>query len=442
MKIVWASAYRNSECFLPSAGLSLLQTVHDIEGTLLRAHRLDSVWADPVAFLSSRSNRFAPQTTPSIKLKLRFPEVFCIEIYRGRYLVIGGLSGFVVYDLQTRHEIYEYDASDDDGCRLFWLFSSSGPNDDDQDFYVPFRRVRSRNWEVSKLSIIRITPSGGVSIIDITGIQSPSLLHIDIGLDFCIFRPEADGGLVLLHIPTLRIYSLSLSQAESNLADAIFMPGYVLLISTLRMNSSPHKFFELFTLPDPHAATPATLVPTHCGFLQKSFTESKFTSSDINADLAPPNMTGSIWLVGLFNTRGASLLRITLQPNGTLSFHIPDHDLNPRQRNRIPYDLLLTVASKPTGVGTLARGVSRVVVGRKSLMALYNVHRRAAQASKRGEKDDDGQAFEDLTIDINYVKPIPQFYSSDVYAFDGFRGLLCTVPGGGSEVEVLNFVEI
>ncbi|KAF5393311.1 hypothetical protein D9757_000480 [Collybiopsis confluens] len=464
---VWASAYRNSPYFLPSNGLSFLQNVQGIERALLRARRLDQLWSGspPTMYATATTvRRRHPVAQHGLKLpttidfKTKFAIISRLELYRGRLLLVGGPLGFIIYDLETGHEIYEYSgrAVDDwHDCHLSWTFSRSGPNDYcGGDFYVPFRR----DWErkESTIAFVRITPSMDVSIIDATGIQVSNIFGIEMGLDFCIIRyPDKfkrTPGLRLLHIPTLKTCRISQSRPDLTLNDAIFIPGYFLLKST---DTTLGDYFELFALPNRqgcHADDNVALTPTHVGrFKLKRLGKPKFLSSDISStrySTGTASLTGSVWLLAPIATPSVSPIRLVLQPDATLSLHIPDHNSYSDSQGLYwtDYPKFLTVifpnleekkAKKfcmedvTDTDRVVARGITSLLVGGELVATLYSVGLRAQSVAAVDEG---------FYVEVNRTEAIlPMSIYAGASAFDGFRGLFCVASGRMGEVHVVDF---
>ncbi|KIK67524.1 hypothetical protein GYMLUDRAFT_876082 [Collybiopsis luxurians FD-317 M1] len=194
-RIVWIQAYRNSGLFLPPTPL-LHRSVHDIERLLIRAYKLDLNWESSKPTMIKRNSSF----------ECRIGDVRCMELYRGRYLALGGPTGFFVYDIYTKREIFSH--AEPNKKLVFWFYRRSSSLDidyDEADLYIPVGKSSKLNNGLH-LVLWKIEPSGSVSMIEAIDNISSSQMHV--GYGYCVCRQQT-GDLVLFHISSRKVYTFA-----------------------------------------------------------------------------------------------------------------------------------------------------------------------------------------------------------------------------------------
>lgn len=69
-----------------------------------------------------------------------------MEIYRGRFLAIGEVSGLYVYNLHTQQEIFSY--NEPNKKFKFWFYRRSATlsiDHDELDLFIPFGKISTLN---------------------------------------------------------------------------------------------------------------------------------------------------------------------------------------------------------------------------------------------------------------------------------------------------------
>ncbi|KIK67534.1 hypothetical protein GYMLUDRAFT_876588 [Collybiopsis luxurians FD-317 M1] len=396
-RTLWAAACRNSQLFLPS-GLYSNQSVSDLERILIRAHRLDSTWPH------LHNDDFFGRPSESFKSEIN--EVRQLDVYRGRILVIAGPSGCLLYDIETKAELFRYKE------QLYNFSKRSGILDNEADIYIPFARRGHDNGSLNPVIICKIDPLNNITVMDLESvpIRISDSHKINIGYNFLLARQESDGSLALLHIPSQVLYSLSTEMTRMP-ENVVFTPGRVFMFFVERIGRDIHQYVEVFPFPDTSVVVGGTRVPrTHCGTLPLHLMEPGFVSSLISEI----DHCGSIWFIALFD-RGARPMRLTLLPDASLSHYIPDQYSNPHYHSgwSHPYGLVLEAIP-----GSRARGISRTD-GFDSV--LYDVH-----------LDPNGE----LVINTAFLM-IPQLVYAKTYTLDASRGLLIVARNPG-EIDVFD----
>ncbi|KAJ3872540.1 hypothetical protein F5051DRAFT_456529 [Lentinula edodes] len=405
-RTIWTNAYRNFGYFLPP-GPSASQTVHELERVLLHAHQWDTIWAIP-ALLRTRDHR---------SLKISVPKIRSLALYQGKYLAIGTLESLILYDLQAEKEIYRHNIP----TKPFWLQCRNDITDSNANLYIPFGRESGNNTTSLQLCICKVDSLGNTTFDDIPGVEITYDCIASVGYDFFV-TSQHSGETVLLHILSQKIYIINAASgtSEGHITNVIFMPTYVLLVYTHYVNMQERKYFELYSLPDPMSEEAgARVLPTHSGNLSMHFSEASFFSSDTSVDGHE-----IIWLVVL---AGIQLwaLRITLQPDGSMTFHSPDYDTYRfAQRTMVHgFDLAFTVTGTASSTrNPCGRGISRFATPKISWLK-YDVHRGA-----------DGRISTKSAVLDNRILP-----SFILYDFDAFRGLICGTTDS-EEIIVMDFV--
>ncbi|KAF5393487.1 hypothetical protein D9757_000499 [Collybiopsis confluens] len=410
-RTVWIDVYRNSvrERFLPP-GPALHHSVHELERILIRAQKLDANWgADPAIIKRNWS------------LTCEIGNTRCMELYRGRYLALGGLHSFVLHDIHTQRRLYSHHEPDKNF--VFWIYRRSRmlqADYDQEELFIPVGKF-SKSKKSLYLMFWKIEPSGSVSIIEPQNVNiTNSQMHIGYGYCMCRLR---SGEPILFHIASQKIYTFAEmeEQNRSRIIDVVIMANHVVLVYSLyAVNLREQRLFDLYALPDHSQAqyTDTVLHRTHTGMLSWVFNETTCISSDIDAD----HNTGFIWLSALFVEQGLRALRITLNFDGSMLFHFSNNLRRHADRHTTevlshPYDSILTVIP-----GSRARGVARTAsLPGRPMLALYNIH-----VPQNG----------DLTVDAECIW-LPQLLLADAYTFDGLNGLLCTAAG--DQVDILEF---
>ncbi|KIK69307.1 hypothetical protein GYMLUDRAFT_644241 [Collybiopsis luxurians FD-317 M1] len=136
---VWKAAYIHSGYFLPPGPLPS-QTAHDLERLLLRTHRWNNIWKQQVQpVVHTLGYIWSFQTEIDLENRRRH-----IELVHSRYLSIKGPQGMQVYDLETKTEIFKYQATSDE--RLVWpVYGRCGTVESDAKLglFTPFIRNTS-----------------------------------------------------------------------------------------------------------------------------------------------------------------------------------------------------------------------------------------------------------------------------------------------------------
>ena len=75
-----------------------------------------------------------------MKCQIASAKIHYMELYRGRYLALGGPAAFLVYDLSTQREIFGHIEAKE--TFRYWCRRSGSVDDDyDADFYIPVGKV-------------------------------------------------------------------------------------------------------------------------------------------------------------------------------------------------------------------------------------------------------------------------------------------------------------
>ncbi|KAF9043675.1 hypothetical protein BDP27DRAFT_1409296 [Rhodocollybia butyracea] len=193
---VWTTAYKTSEnSFLPETSLAS-KTVQDLERLLLRSYRLNTFWANPPRIKRVFKRRISlDSTTSGIDIK----NLLAIELFQGRFIILQTAKAMLVYDLETRDEVFRHNAAPNQEFKRAVL-GLNRTADYNMDLFFPFRTFSF---------ITGTSPSGSVTIA-----ESPLLnANFVIGNQFAVIhnfgRGRASDVLVVSHLESQNIYPLS-----------------------------------------------------------------------------------------------------------------------------------------------------------------------------------------------------------------------------------------
>lgn len=193
---VWITAYKYSENdFSPVVDLAS-QTVGNMERVLIRSYRLNNLWVNPSAKpVCKKVWSIDSSAYGGLGHEMEF-----VEIYQGRYLVLRHEKVILVFDLQTKHEIFRYNAPMNKLFDFLWLDAGRNKivDDNPSDF---FDRPSDHHFELYRLSChTEETPlmptHRGCFVCD--DVDRVSLLSSDITLDD---RSELTGRIwIFMHL--------------------------------------------------------------------------------------------------------------------------------------------------------------------------------------------------------------------------------------------------
>ncbi|KIK69310.1 hypothetical protein GYMLUDRAFT_644371 [Collybiopsis luxurians FD-317 M1] len=191
-RTVWRAAYENSRCFLPAGPLHI-QTVHNLEKILVRADRWDKIWKQ------DQRIGYTLGCIWSGRYGLHPNDRQHMELAYSRYLTISGLGNLRVYDLESKCEIFRYQAVGSETLSWFGYSPSAATEGDAASgIFTPFCRntklINSRG-EVNFYNT-------KIDVADMSAILA-------VGHEFFIFKGrDASTTTSLLHIPSQKVYQL------------------------------------------------------------------------------------------------------------------------------------------------------------------------------------------------------------------------------------------
>ncbi|KAF9063767.1 hypothetical protein BDP27DRAFT_1334653 [Rhodocollybia butyracea] len=266
-------------------------TVGNLERVLIRSCRLNNLWVNPSAKpVCKKVWSIDSSAYGGIGHEMEF-----VEIYQGRYLVLRHEKVILVFDLQTKHEIFRYNAPMDELFDFLWLDVGRNKivDDNPSDFFLPFWTSKSTN-----MSSVKISRLGAVSIVDLPAFNPENVFHLS-GNEFAIFATLQDymtGSQQAVHFPSQMVYPLhSGLMIDYNIfSDPVFLPGGYVLVSFDFFDRPSDHHFELYRLSCHIEGMP--LMPTHRGcFVCEDVDRVSLLSSDITLG-DRSELTGRIWI--------------------------------------------------------------------------------------------------------------------------------------------------
>ncbi|KAF9058996.1 hypothetical protein BDP27DRAFT_1431958 [Rhodocollybia butyracea] len=288
---VWTTMYkmsRSNNGFVPRVASLVSQTILDLECLLWRVYRLEILWGTGVSPNSSFQKIWSVSETA-------FRNVLGdVQIYQGHYLVIQTCLSIVIYDIETKHEVFRQETAYNE----YFDWIQSHILDENAELCLPFETRSSEKI----LSMLKMSPSGVVTVAH----DCPAL-HQLFDKPFVISNEFAvvDSAFIV-HLPSQKLYPLSPpDRLELVISRTVtFVSGGYVLIYSVQPNCSTD--FELYRLPDHTVVQAGTPVPpTHRGTFQGYVAPwEPFLSSDISSN----GSSGSIWMFFLYWKLWATLL--------------------------------------------------------------------------------------------------------------------------------------
>ncbi|KAI3618978.1 hypothetical protein WG66_000501 [Moniliophthora roreri] len=413
-RTVWTTAYRVSTLFIPPVAVSS-QTVHDLERHLVHASRLDANWNGPNLMIE-RQRRLACHIA---KQGIRG-----IELYRGRYLLLGSRSSFSLFDLDKAHDwdqpIFQMAETGDT-----YVFCGLGPSRGDtytcEEVYIPMLR-RQRSTEQDTLIIWKLCPTEEVPMVEVTSLPVTPSSQIQTWLanSLLVFKfdrstENQSSSAMVYNIATRKRYQFPEPEEGSPWRSRAYHTEY---IPTLDYVFAMHISLQETTIQVfsyPHSDED-TLIQTHFGVCPRGFLEPALIASYAGTDDdADAGISLTLCLAAVFHQTGLQPFRLQLHRDGTLSFDLPPPV-------GIPAAYSLMVTANQLG---RARGVSLTANSSVTLLLHEIEFHNDHESRSRMEIRSKSMIVSDLAYGNNYT-------------FDGFRGRLC-VPSD-TTVEIYDFV--
>ncbi|KAF9031567.1 hypothetical protein BDP27DRAFT_1375135 [Rhodocollybia butyracea] len=394
---VWTTMYkmsRSNNGFVPRVASLVSQTILDLECLLWRVYRLEILWGTGVSPNSSFQKIWSASETA-------FRNVLGdVQIYQGHYLVIQTCLSIIIYDIETKHEVFRQETAYNE----YFDWIQSHILDENAELCLPFETRSSEKI----LSMLKMSPSGVVTVTH----DCPAL-HQLFDKPFVISNEFAvvDSAFIV-HLPSQKLYPLSPpDRLELVISRTVtFVSGGYALIYSVQPKGSTD--FELYRLPDHTVVQAGTPVPpTHRGTFQGYVAPLEpFLSSDISSN----GSSGSIWMFFCIGNSGQLYsLRIVLQQDGHLSFRLTTNGRHGRIRN--------------THWTHLADGKTRVIteqfVGQEWEWVLYDV-----SIDSEGEP-----SIRRSKVDVLARRCI------EIQALDASQGILAVYPDSSySEISIVD----
>ncbi|KAL0574298.1 hypothetical protein V5O48_007656 [Marasmius crinis-equi] len=430
-RTLWTSLYRSSSLFLPSIDLPN-HIRPTLERLLVRAQHLDVSWSNQ-SFKLVRQRRLACSITKE--------GVRGIELYSGRYLFLASKTRFALFDLDGGGDwdrpMFTMQAQGQGQGQGEEYFSAtnhrrcSGNGYGSGEIFIPMLRT-SKSTDSLALVIWHLRPSHSPPLTQITSfaIQSgsipPTLWSAD---GYLVYHSEPHTT----PIPNVFVYDFERRkhhrldmdseprmQTQRRVYHHEYIPtkGFILAMHI----SASETVFEVFTT----RTEGETLRRTHVGLCPKGLTEPAIISI-----VSTHEEETTLHLAAIFHFGGLLAFRVHLKPDGTITFSFAPSPGNGTVDLSPPSSAYsLAIAGDHRG---RARAASLMATSSVSLL-LHEIEFGEDSEGKEGKQDTTTR------IDVKQTAiTVPELAYGNDYAWDAFRGRLCTQPEDAS-VMVMDYV--
>ncbi|KAK1225722.1 hypothetical protein PQX77_011342 [Marasmius sp. AFHP31] len=475
-RTLWTSFYRNSSLFLPSLTPSALSaySTREMERLLIHAHRMDKRWRE-------RNFTLRHRDLPSTET---IEGTRGVGIYLGRYLFVGSISMFALYDLD-REDVGEWDRpmfvskpNKVNGSPERLVYGTASPPAGNGDIYLPIYRM---NKSESTLCVILSLLACGLLNESTNRVlwllqprKNPSLVQIDqIPVTSIGTTPTAWATHQLL------IYQSGSSSATPNIYDIekkkhyrlddqhqlptqiqshIYHREYVPtthFILVFHIGAHDTVFAVFGTNPDLDSGSDV-LKRTHIGTLPKGLTEPALISCRPSESGLDPSNTSQciLYLAAIFHYDGLQAFRAYLQNDGSIEFDLPSTSSSthpsPAPTSGIP---LYTTTSRPhTEIssafnlaltadhrGPLARARGASLTANSSVtLLLHEIEWSEGENKDTGTALEGGRTTEGARVRTTSMV-VPELAYGNDFAWDALSGRLAVQSENGV-VTILDLV--
>ncbi|KAJ8076579.1 hypothetical protein PM082_001002 [Marasmius tenuissimus] len=476
-RTLWTSFYRNSPLFLSYLTPSTLSTysTREMERLLIHAQRMDKRWRDREFSLRHRD---LPSTETIEGTR-------GVGIYLGRYLFVGSISMFALYDLD-REDTGEWDRpmfvskpNKVNGGPERLVYGTASAPTSNGDIYLPIYRMNKSESSLcvvlSVLAYRLLNKSTNRVLWLLQPRKNPSLVQIDqIPVSSIGTTPTAWATHQLLiyqsgsSTATPNIYDIGKkknyrlddqhqlpTQIQSHIYHREYVPTtHFILVFHIGAHDT---VFEVFgTDPDLDSGSDV-LKRTHIGTLPKGLTEPALIScrpSQLGSDPSDRSQHATLHLAAIFHYDGLQAFRAYLQNDGSIEFDLPSTSSSvhpsPAPASGIPlytttnrphteissaFNLALTVDHR--GPMARARGASLTANSSVTLL-LHEIEWSEGENKVTGRALEGGRATEGARVRTTSMI-VPELAYGNDFAWDALSGRLAVQSENGV-VTILDLV--